>query len=137
VEAQVKPGTPVLTISQIDGGAFADKTWTTSVNALCHQLLEIARGYESPMNLDVLFIVPGEVFQPDFAGLLQQRFRSHQNLLRIEVALTDPPSDDPHGDLHALMGRAIDMAEAYARRKRIADDLRQIRELHARLIQQP
>ena len=95
--------------------------------------MELVGRCASPVSLDVVFVLPGEVFQPDFGGLLQQRFRPQQDLLRIEVALLEPPSGDPSGDLLELLGQVIDMAESYARCSGIAASLQDIRGVYSRL----
>lgn len=72
------------------------------------------------MKINVVFHVSGHLLQPDFEGVRTGTFRKADKLLMVQVALaaTDPP--DPGAELLILLQSAVDEAEAWAARKRVA-----------------
>ena len=75
-------------------------------------MIEARPDFESPLSLNVVFRIPGEVLQPDWAGLRASRYSAKERKLMIQVALpsTVPPSG-VDAMLLQLLYAAVDEAE--------------------------
>jgi hypothetical protein len=88
-------------------------------------------GQESPLALNVVFHVPGDLWKPEFAGMRTGRLSRRQHLLMVQVAIPDVPVP-PRAIIYllSLVADAIDLAEDYGKSKKVIseplDALRQI-----------
>jgi hypothetical protein len=117
-----------LSIGIIVDSTASDGPSDTAARHLTRQVMLAAVGVHSPLNLNVVFQLPGEWVAPDFVGVRTGRFNASRSLLMVQAAVPKEPTDDPDSMLLSLLAMAVDRAEAYARRKKIAPELA---ELHA------
>ncbi len=100
---------------------------------LTRQVMLAASGVSSPLNVNVVFQLPGDWIAPDFVGVRTGRFNASRSLLMIQAAVPPEAADNPDSALLTLLAMAVDSAEAYARRKKIAPDLPDLHALVDRL----
>lgn len=125
---------PVLSIGSVLGGTSPPtRKWGDDIRKLGLRVGTLRAGVESPLNLNVVFQVPGEVAKPDFQGVRTGRYSKADRLLMIQVALPEdvPPDSDAH--LVEAAYAAIDEAERWAKQRGIAEDLTPVREILDRL----
>jgi hypothetical protein len=124
----------VLSIGSVVGGSTpANRRWRDAIGELTHAVADARADIASPLNVNVVFQVPGNVVQPDFDGARTGRYSKADRLLLVQVALPKEAPDDPDGYLRAALADAIGEAEEWARRRSIAPDLGALRELAARV----
>jgi hypothetical protein len=81
-------------------------------------------GAPSPLNVNVIFQVPGNNITPDFEGVRTGHLSKKKRWLIFQAALPEsPPGGDIDADLLDRLKEAIAEAEAWAKRRKIADDL--------------
>lgn len=119
-----------LSIGSVVGGPTpANAEWRDAIKRL-GQLVAVARsGNPSPLNVNVVFQVPGSVLSPDFHGVRTGKFSRAERLLMVQVALPERPPDDVDSDLRARLVSAVDEAERWARERGVADSLEAIRRI--------
>jgi hypothetical protein len=91
------------------------------------------QGARSPLDLGIVYILAGGNFPEEFTGIRTGRYSSKRRELLIQVAVPDVQPDDPDLEVRRMMLAAIELAEAYARKRNIATSLSEIREIVARL----
>lgn len=124
----------VLSIGSVVGGSTStNRRWREAIGELTHAVADARADIASPLNVNVVFQVPGNVVQPDFEGARTGRYSKADRLLLVQVALPDEVPDDPDGYLREALTDAIGEAEEWARRRSIAPDLGALRELAARV----
>jgi hypothetical protein len=120
---------PVLSIGSVVGGPDAkNQPWTDAITELTRNVASARPGTASPLRVNVIFHVPGELLEPEFTGVRTGHFSKRDSLLLVQVALPRKPPEDLSGFLKAAAQAAVDEAERWAQRKGIARDLN---ELHA------
>jgi hypothetical protein len=62
-------GQPPLDISIVAGGTIGTRDWQESIRAVVRRLVSIRSEYSTPLSLQVVFQIPGEVLRPDFSGV--------------------------------------------------------------------
>lgn len=124
----------VLSVGSVVGGSTpTNRRWRDAISELTRAVAEARTEIASPLNVNVVFQVPGSVVQPDFEGVRTGRFSKGDRLLLVQVALPDEVPDSPDSYLRGALSNAIDEAEGWARRRSLAPDLQALRELVARL----
>jgi hypothetical protein len=124
----------VLSIGAVIGGTLpTPRAWKRASNALSDRVQALRVGVESPLNVNVVFQIPGEVLGVDFVGVRTGRYTSATRHLLVQAAVPRELPEDPVAVLRQLMTDAIDEAARYARRKNIADDLPELRAIVAQL----
>jgi hypothetical protein len=118
-----------LALSAVIGGTRADPAWEASVTSVARRVAAIRGGYSSPVCVNVVYRIPGEVTAPRFVGARIRRYYDEDSLLVIDAALPARPGDDPDFEVLDMLTQAVDKAEHYARSQGIADGLPRIREL--------
>lgn len=120
----------VLSIGSIVGGvAAASRAWNESISRLATRVAEARVGVESPLNLNVVFHVPGEVVQPDGEYVRTGRFDRRTRHLMVQVTVPEALPEDVDTFLLERLSEAVAEAEAWAKRRGVADELRSVREL--------
>jgi hypothetical protein len=121
----------VLSIGSIEGGSSPwMKEWRDALQRLSRRVVEVREGISAPINLNVVYHVPGDILEPDFAGVRTGRFSTRDRHLMVQVALpSEPPDDDIDAYLRLRLREAVECAEAWANAKRIAGDLSAIRSI--------
>jgi hypothetical protein len=92
-------------------------------------------GVDSPLRVNVVYQVPGEVVQVKFSGVRTGRYSATERLLLIQAALpvgAVPPNAEDI--LLQLLDAAIGEADLFAQKKGLTDNpLEEIRALASRL----
>ena len=96
-----EPG-EVLSIGSVVGGATSsNRRWRDAITDLTRAVAEARNGVTSPLNVNVVFQVPGNIRQPDFHGTRTGRYSRAERLLLIQVALPEDVPPNPKGHLRA------------------------------------
>src|SRR6266540_1907436 len=85
----------------------------------------------SPLNLNVVFHVDGRLAPNEFTGVRTGRFSAKAAHLMVQAAVQLGPVEDREEVLMSLLSDAINVAEEFARKKKLADDLAGIRRILA------
>lgn len=121
-----------LSVGVIVGGFTAEsKTWREALIRLSRSVSGIRDQFDSDLNINVEFHVPGHLTSPDFEGIRTGTFRKADRLLKIQVALPVVPPGEPYAYGVQAMQEAIDTAEAWAGRRNIEFDPSPLRSLLA------
>jgi hypothetical protein len=124
----------VLSIGSVVGGpSSANQPWREAIADLTRSVAEARDAVTSPLNINVVFQVPGSILQPDFHGTRTGRYSKADRLLLVQVALPEEVPDEPKRYVRAALSDAIGEAEEWARARTIATDLEALRELAARV----
>jgi hypothetical protein len=125
---------PALSIGSIEGGSSpAMPRWRDAITRLTIDVATAAKDVASPLNVNVIYQVPGNILQPDFEGVRTGHYSKKDSSLIVQAALPGDAPDDVEGHLKLLLIAAINEAEQWARRRSIAPDLAALRELAARV----
>jgi hypothetical protein len=127
----------VLSIGAIYGGPeFSHQPgvpWKAAVQALMDRVVDLRQGVESPLNLNVVFHVPGSILGTEFEGVRTGSFRRRDCHLMVQVALPHKAPDDQDGYLLAALREAMAAVEVWNRRKDRRFDLSAIQSVIDRL----
>ncbi|MFE1881619.1 hypothetical protein [Streptomyces diastatochromogenes] len=110
---------PPLVVKSVVGGGLEDKSWSSAISDLQIQLRGVRAVESDPFGLTVTFFVPGEVYAPKFSGLRIGSYLEDYRTLVVQVALPEHPDRDAKAELLALLGKAVERAEAWGRRKKL------------------
>lgn len=123
-----------LSIGAVAGGTRASRAWEVAVKRLGKRVIEMRAGVVSPLNLNVVFQIPGELSQPNFTGVRTGRFLASEPKLLVQVALPPEPVADADAEALELLGAAVSEGERFAAVKGISDaGLAEIRQLVKRV----
>jgi hypothetical protein len=118
-----------LSIGSVVGGAgLAARQWNEPLTRLTRRIAELQAGVVTPLNVNVVYHVPGEILAPDYEGVRTGRFSRRDSLLMVQAAVPSS-AEDKDAVLRALLLQAIDEAERWAKRRGVANDLGQLRRL--------
>ena len=84
---------------------------------------------DSLLNVNVIFQVPGNILKPDFDGVRTGYFSKKESSLIVQAALPEDAPDDVDDYLKRMLDAAVDEAERWAQRRRLAPDLRPLHEV--------
>jgi hypothetical protein len=125
------PDEPVeaLSIGVVFGGTPAvDEAWRPETQRLMKAVIAARDGVVSPLAVNVVFHVDGHLLPPvDFEGVRTGSFSRKLNLLMVQAAVPTDSLEDRRAVLLALLRKAVDEAEAFAKRRKIADALPEVR----------
>jgi hypothetical protein len=126
-----EPDVPVLSLGAMVGGTRPQaRAWRRAVSDLGSRVKAAREGVESPLRVNVVFQIPGEVLPViEFSGVRTGRYASADRHLLIQAALPADVPAEPQRLLMELLGQAVELAVQFARRRGIADDLGELREL--------
>jgi len=91
--------------------------------ALARDVAELRVGIESPLNINVVFHVPGELLSLDWEGVRTGTYRRRDNHLMVQATVPPSPPKDPRPYLVERLREAIEEAERWATRRGIAQQL--------------
>ncbi|MHB8707190.1 MAG: hypothetical protein ACYC77_11865 [Coriobacteriia bacterium] len=121
----------VLSIGAIYGGPeFShqpDVPWKAAVQSLMQRIVDVRQGVESPLNVNVVFHVPGSVLTPEFTGSRTGSFRKRDSHLIVQIALPPEAPDDQAAYLISSIRDSIETVEVWNRRKDRQFDLSALR----------
>ena len=128
---------PILAIGQIVGGPSEGPTqWSAAVRIVSRSVEAQLAGAESPLNLDVVYIIEGEFLIPEFEGVRTGRFSRKHNLLSVQIALPTKPTESETERLRAVLSLLVDAIEAAeqagVRRRILSHPLVELREIASR-----
>jgi hypothetical protein len=125
----------VLAFSVICGPDTDSAAWADAVMSLERRLYEQAEGAvpTAPFTLHVLFHAPNRFLSPDWSGVRLGRMSKRYRTLGVDVALEPTPPTDPVAAVIRWAELAVEEACQRARRRRVADDLPELREALSRL----
>jgi hypothetical protein len=92
-------------------------------------VVAVRDAYDSPVCVNVVYHIPGEVTAPKFTGIRIRQHYDEDRLLLVDAALPAQPGGDSDHEVRDVLAKAVDRAESYARQQGIADGLTAIREL--------
>jgi hypothetical protein len=122
-----------LTIGLVLDSTASDGVWHKAVTDLLRRTIAVSAGSSSLMRVNVVYQIPGEWVAPTFAGVRTGRFNADKSLLVVQAAVPKEVDGDPKVTLLDLLDAAIDRAEAYAKRKKIAPALLELHDIVGRL----
>lgn len=97
------------------------------------EVMELRQGVDSPLRLNVVYHVDGKLSPNEFEGVRTGRFSRKTALLMVQAAVPQVVTDNPRALLLSLLNDSVDEAERFAQKLRIANDLRELRQLVGRL----
>lgn len=113
----------VLSLGTVVGGSRPDnRAWLDAVNAISSRVIANRTDVDSPLAVNVVYYIPGEHFQPDFQGVRTGRSTRNPPALLVQVGLPQPLPNDAEQRILDLLSEAVDVADDYARRKRIVGE---------------
>jgi hypothetical protein len=118
---------PALSIGMILGNTPESWPWKSELRPLSIAIRQRAAGVISPLAVNVVFIVPGDSLPDEFDGLRTGTYSRSKGILMVQVALNrsaGPPSEET---VRRLLSDAVDLAEEFARRRKIAPSLPELR----------
>ncbi|MBX9472846.1 hypothetical protein [Microcella sp.] len=114
---------PVFSIGLVVGGRTpSNLAWTHEIAMLTKDVIAVRAGVESPLHLNVVFHVAGNLLQPEFEGVRTATFNKADAALMVQVALVESAPADPRAELISLLDSAVEEAEAWSKRRGIAFD---------------
>lgn len=117
----------VLTFGAVLGDSDAlSRRWGAALGDLTRQAKIAQDGVTSPLRLYVAFHLDGRLVPNEFTGVRTGR-RDAQGWLSVQVALIPEEGRDPHKALAQGLRDALQAAESFARRNKIATDLPALR----------
>lgn len=119
----------VLSIGLIYDPSPDGARWRDAILGLGASVRERRGGVESPLNVNVVFQVPGRLLQCEFEGVRTGRYDRSQRHLLVQAAVPVDRYEEAESVSRELLRAAVDEAERWAIRKRISDGLPQLREL--------
>ncbi|MBS2937071.1 hypothetical protein KDN32_04855 [Nocardioides sp. J2M5] len=126
-----------LSIGAVYGGtSVVDDAWKPAVQRVMNAVMVRREGVRSPLSLNVVFHVEGELLPPiDFEGVRTGRLSRKRMELMVQAAVPSEPVEDRLAALLSLLQSAALEAEDLARRRKIADDLHEIRAIVDAVVQ--
>jgi hypothetical protein len=125
-----------LSLGVVVGGTGQNaRGWGDAVMQLARRVKLAREGIDSPIRVNVVYQVPGEVVPVKFSGVRTGRYSAVDRLLLIQVALPESPMPpDVEEILLKLLVAAIEEAERFAQRNRLTTgSLEDIRAIAGRL----
>lgn len=122
-----------LSIGAVIGGSTPQNArWEAGIIRLTRRVSAARGSLTAPLNVNVVFHVPGDILQPEFVGVRTGSYRKRDSLLMVQVAVPADEPPDVDRALLALVSDALAEAERWARRRRVVHDLEALRALISR-----
>jgi hypothetical protein len=124
-----------ISLGLITGGQNDEaKSWVQPWQEASASISEARGAAISPLALNVVFHVPGNILAPDYSGLRTGRFTRKDATLMVQVAMHgDGAPTDAVSRLYDLVAEAIELAEEFAiRRKVTSEPLTELRNILTR-----
>jgi hypothetical protein len=119
-EARTDDEEPALSIGAIVGGITdVTRRWEDTTTALSQQVQAVRGSADSPLRLNVVFHIPGEIWGPDFVGIRTGRYSEKDRHLMVQVAL--PEGDYSTSVVENLLWSAVAEAENLGHRRKLFD----------------
>lgn len=122
------PIPPALSIGAVLGDSDArNLAWKRAISALGKEVVALRSGVESPLRVNVVFHVDGKLAPNEFEGVRTGRFSKQDSHLMVQAAIQTTSDAADRSALLCLLADALDEAEAFARKRGIADHLAELR----------
>lgn len=130
-EEEVVESTPAVSIGAVVGGvARAPSIWGEELMALSRRVEEIRGSSVSPLRVNIVFHVPGEVLLPEHEGVRTGRYSKKDRHLMVQAAVPETPYSKMIVD--NLLWLAIEEAESFGhKRKLFIGELTEVRRIIA------
>lgn len=131
---------PVIQIGAILGDSDREsRTWGELIGTISQRVCKAQGGQSSPLKLQVVFHVDGRLAPNTFTGIRTGRYRAEGHWLSVQAAVPLTGIADKETFLLESLTECVTTAEKYARRKKIAKDLPELRAAlkHARAAPNP
>lgn len=126
--------TEVLSLATILGGRTPrNQGWMEAIKEVRRDVVDLRKGVESNIKVNIEFHVPGNVLSPDFEGVRTGYFRKADSLIKVQVALPPDSPDDARPVLIGYLWAALDAVDAWRASKKGDFDTRPLRGLVAAL----
>jgi hypothetical protein len=112
---------PPIDVSTVIGGTIGTRPWKDATRAIVKLINAIRMNYCSPLSLQIVFQIPGEVLRPDFSGIRTGPFSRREAVLVIQVAVPDDVNQDREEWLIARLRDAVAEAERFATMEALPD----------------
>lgn len=122
-----EPVHPLSIGSVVGGPTPANAGWRQAIRELALAVQDARADTASPLNVNIVFHVHGNVVQPDYEGVRTGRYSEADRLLMVQVALPETAPDDPGAYLRAQAMRALDEAEAWSAKRGRGESLDSLR----------
>lgn len=121
---------PALSLGAIIGGTSASRAWEMAVKRLAMRVIDLREGVTSPLAVNVVYQIPGELVKPDFTGVRSGTFSRKNRQLLVQVALPTEPVGDADMEALTLLHEAVNVAEEFAQEEGLTGNrLVELREL--------
>jgi hypothetical protein len=118
-----------LSIGSVIGGqGHAAQQWRDPIRRLQRRVAKLRVGVDSPLNVNVVFHVPGEHAAPDYEGVRTGHYSRRDALLVMQAAIPAGLAADDRV-LDALLVDAINEAERWAKTEGVTDSLERLKAL--------
>ena len=124
---------PLSTGAIIGGVSRLNQEWRELLDDFSRRVSAAGHATGSPINVNVVFQVPGEFLQPDFLGTRTGIFRRKDRWLVVQVALPEAPPENANEYLKSRLSEALDEAESWALRKYGVAGLPELRHIASKL----
>jgi hypothetical protein len=129
---------PALEIGMIIGGTVGTRAWKDAIRAVRRRVTVVRSDFSSPLSLQVVFQIPGEVVLPNFAGVRTGLFSRRLGRLVVQVAVPQEPDGDRQAWVIAKLREAIAKAERFAIMEALPDtDLSGLKRLVDAVVDSP
>ena len=127
----------VLAIGGILGDADEkSEAWSDAIGELNREVQELGWSDYAGLGVNVVFRVDGDILPLDFSGVRSGSYRKERGVLEVQAAMAkEPVPVSRRAQLLAKVCDAIDEAEAYVVRRKIASELPELRVIEAALLQ--
>lgn len=123
-----------LAIGSILGDSDSvSRAWGRAIGALSLRVMAPSEKIDTPLRVNVIFHLDGEYVQNDFEGVRTGSFLKAKSLLIVQAALEGGAVDDYDRVLAPLVDAAVEEAELWAKRRKVAEGLPGLRDLVGRL----
>lgn len=127
-----------LSIGAVFGGTpDLDKAWDPGITRIMNAVIQARYGTTTPLAVNVVYHVTGELLQAEFSGVRTGTFSRKRMLLMVQAAVPPEPVDDRRRVLLGLLQDAVDEAEKFALRRKLASGLPEIRAIVQAVAQEP
>jgi hypothetical protein len=119
-----------LSLGSIVGGATTgNRVWRDAIKDLGQGIRNARIDVKVPLNLNVVFHVPGNMLKPEFVGVRTGIFSKSKSLLMVQVAIPESVPTDPMGYLKGTVHSAIDEAVRWAAKRKVPIDASKLRDI--------
>jgi hypothetical protein len=123
-----------LSVGVVTGGVRASREWSQAVLGVARRVAELRGDATSPLSVNIVYHIPGEVFTPDFEGVRTGRYSAKETLLLIQVAIPTEPPTGPRPDALAFvleqLEAAVGLADEFARKRELIGNSERLDMLH-------